>query len=162
MIEAAVVVTTLLVGLVAGFLFGFAVVAMPGIKELEDAEFLRAFQAMDGIIQNNQPMFMLVWVGSVVAMIVTTIAGVAELSGGRLVLLLVAAVAYLTGVQLPTATINIPLNNRVQLVDTLESDDAVLRDERAAFEIRWNRWNQIRTAVAIGTTLVLLVVLAQL
>jgi len=43
---------------------------MPGISSLTDREFIRAFQAMDGIIQDNQPLFILVWVGSAVAVIV--------------------------------------------------------------------------------------------
>lgn len=48
---------TLLCSLVAGFLFSFAIVVMPGISDLNDREFLRAFQVMDRVIQNNQPVF---------------------------------------------------------------------------------------------------------
>lgn len=162
MIEVAVVVTTLLVGLVAGFLFGFAVVAMPGIGKLEDGQFLRAFQTMDRVIQDNQPLFMLVWVGSVLATIVTAIVGLSELEGADRVLLLVAATVYVVGVQLPTATINIPLNNRVQLVDTMGGDAATLAEARVEFETRWNRWNQVRTLLAAVTTILFLVLLVRL
>ena len=49
-------------------MFGFAAVVMPGIAKLSDREFLLAFKQMDGIIQNNQPAFMFVWVGSVLTM----------------------------------------------------------------------------------------------
>lgn len=162
MIEAAVVTTTLLVGLVAGFLFGFAVIAMPGLGTLRDGEFLRAFQVMDRVIQENHPLFMLVWVGSVVATVATVIIGLSQLSGGDLVLLIAAAALYLAGVQVPTATINIPLNNRVQLVDTADADQGTLTDERAVFEPRWNRWNRIRTAAAVVATLLFLILLVQL
>ena len=59
------ILTALFSSLVAGFLFAFAIVVMPGIKKLSDGEFIRAFQEMDGIIQNNQPLFMLMWGGSI-------------------------------------------------------------------------------------------------
>ena len=51
---------TFLCSLVAGFMFAFSVVVMPGIKSLNDREFIKAFQVMDRIIQNNQPIFILV------------------------------------------------------------------------------------------------------
>jgi uncharacterized membrane protein len=56
----------LLCSLVAGLMFGFAVVVMPGIAKLPDRDYLISFKQMDEIIQNNQPAFMLVWVGSIV------------------------------------------------------------------------------------------------
>ena len=43
--------TILLCSLVAGLLFGFAVVVMPGIANLENREFLMAFKHMDEVIQ---------------------------------------------------------------------------------------------------------------
>jgi uncharacterized membrane protein len=54
------ILATLLCSLVAGFLFAFAVVVMPGIARLDDASFLRAFQVIDRVIQNNHPLFMVV------------------------------------------------------------------------------------------------------
>ncbi len=63
--QIALILATFLCSLVAGFLFAFALVAMPGIRSLNDREFIRAFQVMDRVIQDNQPVFMLVWVGSV-------------------------------------------------------------------------------------------------
>jgi uncharacterized membrane protein len=37
--------------LVAGFLFAFAAVIMPGIRSLGDRAFIRAFQVIDRVIQ---------------------------------------------------------------------------------------------------------------
>ena len=51
--QFVLVLTTFLCSLVAGFLLAFAVVAMPGIKSLNDRDFLKAFQAMDRIIQKQ-------------------------------------------------------------------------------------------------------------
>ena len=49
--------------LVTGFISTYAVIVMPGLKKLDDREFIRAFQATDAVIQNNQPIFMVIWVG---------------------------------------------------------------------------------------------------
>lgn len=155
-------VATLLCSLVAGFVFAFAVVVMPGIKNLNDGEFIRAFQVMDRVIQNNQPLFMLVWIGSSLALIVATGFGIAELSGGKRLLLLVATGFYLLAVQAPTITINIPLNNKLQ---TLDVDAMAERDRqcaRADFEPRWNRWNVIRTMFASMASALLIILLLQL
>ena len=67
--EITLLVATLLCSLVAGLLFAFAVVTMPGLATLGDGEFLRSFQAIDRIIQNNQPVFLLVWMGSAVVLL---------------------------------------------------------------------------------------------
>ena len=69
-------VATLLCSLVTGFLLAFAIVVMPGIRKLNDREFLRAFQVIDGVIQDNQPVFMVVWVGSIVALLVAAVLGI--------------------------------------------------------------------------------------
>ena len=47
----SLLISILLCSLVAGLLFGFAVVVMPGIAKLSDREFLMSFKNMDGIIQ---------------------------------------------------------------------------------------------------------------
>ncbi len=117
---------------------------------------------MDRVIQNNQPVFMLAWVGSVVALLATLVLGLVQIEDGPALSLLVAAAAvYLLGVQLPTAVVNIPLNNRLQLVELDGAGDDTLAAERAAFETRWNRWNRIRALLAITTTALLLVLLLQ-
>ena len=46
--------------LVAGLLFAFAVVVMPGLRWLGDREFPGAFRAVDGVIQAAQPVFLAV------------------------------------------------------------------------------------------------------
>lgn len=147
---------TLLCSLVAGLLLAFAVVAMPGLGTLDDRDFLGAFRAMDRVIQDNNPVFMLVWAGSVVALVATAALGIAMAGGTVRILLLAAAATYLLGVQLPTITINVPLNNRLQAlaVDTLDASEAATA--RAAFEARWNRSNLLRTVLSILVALLLL------
>lgn len=158
----AVLLAALLCALVAGFLFAFAVVAMPGIGRLQDGAFIRAFQVMDGVIQNNQPVFMLVWAGSVVALIAAAALGLGRLEGAEWWLLLGATVVYLLGVQLPTAVVNVPLNNRLQALDVDTMDAPAHHAARQAFEPRWNRWNVIRTVLSTLASALLLLLLFRL
>ena len=157
--ETALIVATLLCSLVAGFVLAFAVVVMPGLQHFNDRDFLRAFKFIDGIIQNNQPVFMLVWIGSIISLVIATLLGLSHLQGTERFLLLVATAAYLVGVQASTFTINVPLNNQLQVMDLEAAADTEIERARSAFEPRWNRWNTIRTAVATLVSLVLLVLL---
>ena len=151
--------TIMLCSLVAGLLFGFAIVVMPGIAKLADKEYLLAFKHMDGIIQNNQPLFILVWAGSILSIIITLILGMMNLSGTQIYLLVFASILYLFGVQLPTFRFNIPLNNSLQNLDFESLEESEATSSRVAFEIPWNRWNKIRTVNAILTVSMLLVLL---
>ncbi len=160
--QAALILATFLCSLVAGFLFAFAVVAMPGIRSLNDREFIRAFQVMDRVIQNNQPLFMVVWVGSVVVLILSVVSGIGQLEGAGRLLLIFAALLYLLGVQLPTVTINIPLNNKLQTLDVDAMSENAQRAAREDFEPRWNRWNAIRAALASLSSALLILLLFSL
>ena len=160
--QIALILATFLCSLVAGFLFAFAVVAMPGIGSLNDRGFIRAFQVMDGVIQNNQPIFMLVWVGSVVALVTSAVLGIWQLDGARRLLIIFAALVYLLGVQLPTVTINIPLNNKLQTLDVDAMNETTQEAARKDFEPRWKRWNSIRTAFASLASALLIVLLFSL
>ena len=159
--ETALIVATFLCSLVAGFVVAFAVVVMPGIKNLKDGEFIRAFQVMDRVIQDNQPLFMLVWIGSSLALLVSAGLGIAELTGGNRLLLIVATCLYLVGVQLPTITINIPLNNKLQTLDVEAMNERDQQLARRDFEPRWNRSNAIRTFFASLVSALLIILLLQ-
>lgn len=155
--QITLLLATFLCSLVAGFLFAFAVVAMPGIKHLTDGAFIRAFQVMDGVIQHNQPLFMFVWVGSVIALIAAAVLGFGQLEGLDRVLIIGATLIYLLGVQLPTITINVPLNNQLQTLDVDTMDDPARKAAREAFEPRWNQWNVIRTFISCALSALLIV-----
>jgi len=156
----ALILATFLCSLVAGLLFAFAVVVMPGIRSLNDREFIRAFQVMDRVIQNNQPIFMLVWVGSVVVLITSAVLGIGQLDGVGRLLIILATLVYILGVQLPTATINIPLNNKLQTLNIDAMNETAQKAVRDDFEPRWNRWNSIRTALASLVSALLIILLS--
>lgn len=156
--QITLILATFLCSLVAGFLFAFASVVMPGIKNLNDREFIRAFQVVDGVIQNNQPIFVLVWVGSVVVLVISAVLGIGQLDGAERLLIIFSAFVYLFGVQLPTFTINVPLNNKLQTLELDAMDETRQKAARQEFEPRWNLWNLIRTPFA-GLASVLLMIL---
>ena len=160
-LHVALMLTIMLCSLVAGLLFGFAIVVMPGIAKLTDKDYLLAFKHMDGIIQNNQPLFILVWAGSILSIIITLILGIMNLSGAQIYLLVFASSLYLFGVQLPTFRFNIPLNNSLQNLDIESLAESEAASSRADFEISWNRWNKIRTVNAILTASMLLLLLVR-
>lgn len=160
--QAALIVAAFLCSLVAGFLFAFAVVVMPGMRSLSDRDFIRAFQVIDRVIQNNQPIFMVVWIGSVLALVAAAVTGFGQLDPVGRALIIFATLAYLLGVQLPTVAINVPLNNRLQTLDVAATDESQQRAAREDFEPRWNRWNAIRTIISCLVSAVLLALLLRL
>ena len=158
-VHITLMLSILFCSLVAGLLFGFAIVVMPGIAKLTDKEYLLAFKHMDGIIQNNQPLFILVWAGSIISVIVTFVLGIMNLNGMQIYLLSAASVLYLLGVQLPTFRFNIPLNNSLQSLDIKALKETESTLFRSDFEAPWNRWNRFRTVNAIIAVSMFLLVL---
>lgn len=158
LLDVLLVAAALSTALVSGLLLGFAVVAMPGLGTLDDRSFLRGFKAMDAMIQGRQPLFMLLWLGSVVSVVAAAAVGIGVLAGGPRAALVVSAALYLLGVQLPTVVVNIPLNDRVQAVDLDAATEEEVADLRRSFEPRWTRWNTARSAVGVVAAALLLVV----
>ena len=153
---------TLLCALVAGFLLAFTIVVMPGIQNLSDHDFLKAFKVIDRVIQNNQPVFMFVWGGSVLVLIISAWMSFSRLEGAELALIIGATAIYLIGVQLPTAIINVPLNNQLQAQNLESHSEAELKEARQKFEPRWIRWNSIRTGVAMLASVMLIILITRL
>ena len=159
LLELVLILATLLCALTAGLVFAFASVVMPGIGKLGDREFIRSFQVIDGVIQAGQPVFGLVWMGSVVALLLSAVMGGLQLDGMERAFVIFSALVYVLGVQVPTFRINVPLNNSLQRLDVDAMDKDALASARRAFENRWVRWNSIRTVVASLVSVALMFVL---
>ena len=159
--DASLIVSALSCGLVTGFTLTYAIVVMPGLAKLTDRNFLRAFQVTDGIIQNNQPLFMLIWVGSIISVITTIFTSIVYVGFPDASLTLLVCFIYLVGVQGVTIIIHIPLNNHVQKLQVDKLDDQATNQERSMFETRWNKFNYIRLSSGFFVCLAFLVILAQ-
>ena len=130
---------------------------MPGLSNLNNKDFLKAFQVTDAVIQNNQPLFMFTWIGSIVAILTTIVASLVTVGLSEAWLIILVGAAYLPGVQGITLAIHIPLNNHIQKLNIEELDDKTLADERLKFETKWNLFNIIRTGIAISVSLLMLI-----
>jgi len=152
------VFATLSTLLVSGLLFTFALLVMPGLGRLEDRAFLRGFQEIDGIIQRSHPVFVVVWVGSIISLLIATAMGFGQLNGLAQCLLTTATALYILGVQLPTFRGNVPLNNQLQTLEIMKMSEPDLTEARRAFEPAWNRLNLFRTTICLGVAMLLIVV----
>ena len=158
-LDISLILSILSCGLVGGFIFTYAIVVMPGLSNLNDKDFLRAFQVTDAVIQNKQPLFMFTWIGSIVAMLTTILVSLVSVGLPETWLILLIGVAYLLGVQGITVAIHIPLNNHIQKIEIDALNDDILADERLKFETRWNFFNYIRTSIAISVSVLMLILL---
>ena len=149
----------LLCSLATGFILTYAVVVMPGLSKLDDKEFIKAFQVTDGIIQNNQPIFILIWVGSIISVLSTIIVSILSLGILEAWLIILTSLIYLLGVQGITISIHLPLNKHIQNIDIDITDSQTLSDERKNFEKKWNFFNNIRTGIALFVILIFLLIL---
>ena len=159
-LDISLIFSILTCSLVTGFIFTYAVVVMPGLSKLNDKEFIRAFQVTDGIIQNNQPLFMLTWLGSIIAILSSIIISIVFVGISETWLIILVGVVYLLGVQGITISIHIPLNNHLQQVNIDELNAQKLSEERIKFENKWNNFNIIRTIIAFSVSVILLLILA--
>ena len=154
--------STLLCSLVTGFILTYAIVVMPGLSKLDDKEFIKAFQVTDGIIQNNQPIFILIWVGSIISVVSTIIISIFTLGileGWKIIFV---SLVYLIGVQAITIIIHLPLNRRIQNININSTNLQSLNEERKNFETKWNYFNNIRTVIAFLVTLFFLFIFSML
>jgi uncharacterized membrane protein len=143
LLDVALIFSILSCSLVGGFIFTYAIVVMPGLSSLSDKDFLRAFQVTDAIIQDNQPLFIFTWVGSMVAMFMMIVVSSVRVELAEAWPIVLISVAYLVGVQGITAAFHIPLNNHIQNLIIEDLNDETLADERLKFEAKWNFFNYI-------------------
>ena len=158
-LDISLIFSILFCTMVTGFIFTYAVIVMPGFSKLDDKEFLRAFQVTDGIIQNNQPLFMLTWIGSIVSVLGTVFCAILSLELRESFLIIICGFVYLLGVQGITMSIHLPLNNKLQELVLDGLSNQILKEQRSNFEETWNFYNKIRTALAFSVSLLFLVFL---
>ena len=160
LLDITLIFSILFCSLVSGFIFTYAVVVMPGLSNLNNKNFLRAFQVTDAVIQNKQPLFMFIWIGSIVVILSTIVVSLVSIGLSKAWLIVLIGIVYLFGVHGITVTSYIPLNNHIQNINIEKLNEKSITDERINFEKRWNFFNYIRTAVAISTSFSLLIILS--
>ena len=159
-LEVSLICSILSCTLVTGFTLLYAVVIMPGLSKLDDKEFIKAFQVTDGVIQDNQPLFILTWLGSVISVVGAILSSIISVGLPEGWLIVFVGVVYLLGVQGITLSVHLPLNNHIKKINIEKTDNKTLSVERQKFETRWNFFNTIRTGISFLVSLTLLLVIA--
>jgi uncharacterized membrane protein len=159
LLDISLIFSILSCSLLTGFIFTYAIVVMPGLSKLNDKEFLRAFQVTDAVIQNNQPLFILTWIGSIVSLLSAILISIVSVGLSEAWLIVLIGAVYLVGVQGTTISIHLPLNNHIQKLKIDELNEQTLSEERLKFETKWNYFNNIRTGIAFFVSVLLLILL---
>ena len=159
MLDVTLIFSIILCSLVSGFILTYSIVVMPGLSNLNDKDFLKAFQVTDAIIQNNQPVFLFIWIGSILAVLATILVSLVSIGFAEAWLIVLVAFVYLLGVQGITVAIHIPLNNHIQRIKIEDLNEEALADQRLKFETKWTFFNYIRTSIAISVCILLLILL---
>ena len=158
-LDISLIFSILSCSLVTGFIFTYAIVVLPGFSKLEDKEYIRAFQVTDEVIQNNQPLFMLTWIGSIISVLGAILASILSPDLGKTWFIVLIGVVYLLGVQGITITIHLPMNNHIKDLNLDELDNQTLIKERLKLETKWNYFNNIRTGAGLFVIMSLLLAL---
>ena len=132
----------ILTGLTAGLCFTWNNAVTPGIGQLNDLDFLQAFQQMNRVIIN--PVFILVFFGPFITNIVTIYLKHQQIDKAFWVFT-AAAVIFILGVVFVTIFRNVPLNEILDKTDLLNVSAEDLKLLRQKFEKPWNQWHLVRT-----------------
>ena len=135
----------ILTGLSAGLFYAWMVSVIPGTRKVVDITYLESMQSINRAILN--PAFFLVFIGSPLALAISTIQ---QFNAGKSFwLLLAATLIYLLGTFGVTAFGNVPLNDALDALNLAELSDGKIVEFRKSYEQRWNRLHLIRTFFAV-------------
>ncbi|WP_163543105.1 DUF1772 domain-containing protein [Occultella kanbiaonis] len=145
---------TVAMGLAAGLFYTFSVAVMPGMARARDAAFVEVMHHINTAILN--PRFALAFGGAIVLSVLALIAHLVGDTSSAAVPWIGAAVVLYLACLIITGRANIPLNNAIDRAGPTPADPAGVR---AAFEARWSRWNDARTATSTAALACLVVAL---
>jgi uncharacterized membrane protein len=140
-------VTALGCALAAGVFYAFSAFVMAGLDRRAPRT---AVAAMQGINREApRPPLMLVLFGTAALCLAVAVAALVERDGLRSWLALAGAAVYLVGVVGVTMFGNVPLNERIALVDP---DGPAVAEEWRRFDRPWRTWNHLRTLSGLAAT----------
>jgi uncharacterized membrane protein len=127
-------------GLVTGLLFAFSNFVMRALAELSIENGVLAMQSINEKIIN--PIFMLLFLGTPILCVTIAARSATNLGSPGNLLLLIGSICYLIGPFGITMLFNVPLNNRLANTDMSDAGEVW-----ADYQIRWQRWNHLRTYI---------------
>jgi uncharacterized membrane protein len=137
-----ILVSTLALGIIAGFFYAYEVSVMRGFALLPDAEFISAMQSVNATVRNwaFAPSFF----GALILALVTSFMHRREWRGLKAMLILAATLLYGLGGFFLTLRINVPMNEWLALqgpAASIANPGAI----RVKYENDWVFWNLVRT-----------------
>lgn len=158
MLTTILIVSCLLAGLIAGLFYGYFVSVNIALGRLDNKTYVLTMQSINSAILN--PWFFLSFMGTLVALPLSSILLYRNASGAAFNWMLAATIIYILGNFLVTAAGNVPLNNQLAAFQSASAADSAFAMARKAFEQPWNRLHNIRTIaciLAFGCTIVSLI-----
>jgi uncharacterized membrane protein len=143
-----VIVAIVGAGLVTGVLFAFSNFVMSALARLSNENGMVAMQRVNEKIIN--PIFMLPFLGTPILCAIIGVRSAMNLDASGNLLLLIGAICYLIGPFGVTMICNVPLNNRLAEAESPDADEVW-----ADYQIRWQRWNHVRTYIGVLSILLL-------
>lgn len=129
-------------GLVTGLLFAFSNFIMRALAKLQPEHGMFAMQQINEKIIN--PLFLLFFLGTPFLCAIIAIYSLLNLHDAHSVLLLIGCIGYIIGPFGITVRCNVPLNNKLAEVQPAEGNDIW-----GEYQVKWQRWNHIRTYIGL-------------
>jgi uncharacterized membrane protein len=142
MTSAAIFLSAIGCGLMAGFFFAFSIGVMRSLAKLPPAQGIAAMQSINVAVIN--PWFLTPFLGLAVMNGVLIVAAVFHWNEPGTNYILAGGLLYILGTFLVTMLFNVPLNNR------LASEEAVAL--WTDYLIVWTRWNHVRTITSLAAS----------
>jgi uncharacterized membrane protein len=138
-------------GMIGGLLFAFSNFVMRALAQQPPESGIRSMQAINITIIN--PLFFLMFLGTALASVILAITALPRLSSPGVLFLLIGCVLYIVGTFGVTMAFNVPLNNRLAVLDPSTTQAAEFWRE---YITSWMQWNHVRTIAAIMASLLLI------
>jgi uncharacterized membrane protein len=142
--RAAQMATIIMFGLMAGFFYAFSVCVMAGLDAIPSADAIGAMQAINAAVRN--PVFFATFF--LTPVVASGTAALAFVSGERRIgaFMAVASAVYVLAAALPTAIVNVPMNEALAAIDPARVEAATIWSD---YSDRWTFWNTFRTLTTI-------------
>lgn len=142
-------------GVVTGLLFAFSNFVMRALAILPREQGMFAMQQINEKIIN--PIFLIFFLGTPILCLAVAANAFFELGSPGSVILLSGSISYLVGPFAITMLCNVPLNNRLAAADTADALEIW-----ADYQVRWQRWNHVRTYIGVWSIVLLAAGLARM
>ncbi len=139
MLLALTIAAALGAGMMAGLFFIFSITIMTALGRLPPPSGIASMQSINTVILN--PWFFLVFFGTAAACLVLGIVPLFEMRAAGSMATMAAALFYLVGCIAVTIICNVPLNDRLAII---EPGSAQAAGVWADYLDVWTRWNHVR------------------